>query len=173
MVETMRIREERPDDAEAIRAVNLAAFGRAQEGALVDALRRNGAIVLSLVALLDDTMSGHALYSPVSISCRGEEVIGAGLGPMAVVPERQRQGIGGELICAGNGILRARGCPFIVVLGHPAYYPRFGFRPAGARGIRCQWDVPEDAFMVLPLDGSRMQGIAGLAEYRPEFSKLL
>jgi putative acetyltransferase len=89
------------------------------------------------------------------------------------MPERQRQSIGGQLIRAGNGILRTRGCPFIVVLGHPAYYPRFGFRPAAASRIRCRWDVPEDAFMVLPLDELRMKGVAGLADYRPEFSQLL
>jgi len=170
---TIEIRGERPDDVEAIRALNLAAFGRTQEGALVDALRTNDGISLSLIAAVEGRLVGHALHSPVSIGCNGEEAVGAGLGPMAVIPEIQRKGIGGDLIRAGIGILRTRGCPFIVVLGHPEYYPRFGFRPAAAHGIRCQWNVPENAFMILLLDESRMSGVSGLAKYRPEFSQVL
>jgi putative acetyltransferase len=169
----VEIREERPDDVGAIRALNLAAFGRPQEGALIDALRTNGAISLSLVAAVEGRLVGQALYSPVSISLNGEEAVGAGLGPMAVIPEHQRKGIGGDLIRAGIRILRTRGCPFIVVLGHPEYYPRFGFRPAAAQGIGCQWNVPQNAFMILTLDESRMKGGSGLAKYRPEFSQVL
>jgi putative acetyltransferase len=170
---TMNVRAERPEDIEAIRALNLAAFGATREGALVDTLRGNGEISLSLVATAGERVAGHILYSPVTISCSGKELAGAGLGPMAVLPEHQRKGIGTELIRAGNEELKIRGCPFIVVLGHPEYYPRFGFRPAAARGIRCQWSVLDDAFMVLFLDESAMKGVSGLAKYRPEFSELL
>ena len=169
----INIREERPDDIEAIRALNFAAFGRPQEGGLVDALRANGGLSLSLVATIDKRLVGHILYSPVSISCSGKEMAGAGLGPMAVLPEHQRKGIGAELIRAGNEELIKRGCPFIVVLGHPEYYPKFGFRPAGAHGIRCQWNVPDNVFMILSLDESRMNRVEGLAWYRPEFSEVL
>ncbi len=169
----INIREERLDDIEVIRALNFAAFGRPQEGGLVDALRANGGLSLSLVATIDERLVGHILYSPVSISCNGKEVVGAGLGPMAVVPELQRKGIGAELIRAGNEKLKRLGCPFIVVLGHPQYYPRFGFRPARAHAIRCQWNVPDDVFMILSLEESRMKGVAGLAKYRDEFSAAL
>jgi putative acetyltransferase len=164
---------ERPDDIEAIRALNFAAFGRLQEGGLVDALRANGGLSLSLVATIDERLVGHILYSPVSISCNGKEVVGAGLGPMAVVPDLQRKSIGAELIRAGNEKLKRLGCPFIVVLGHPQYYPRFGFRPARARAIRCQWNVPDDVFMILSLDESTMNRVEGVARYRPEFAKLV
>jgi putative acetyltransferase len=89
---------------------------------------------------------------------------------MAVLPGLQRQGIGSRLVAEGIAALRARGCPFVIVLGHPAYYPRFGFEPASRYGVRAQWAVPDEAFMLLPLDRSRLTGIAGLARYRDEFT---
>ena len=166
------IREERPEDVDAIRAVNDQAFGQPQEGRLVDALRANGAVLLSRVATLNGRVVGHILYSPVTVGGNGAQVIGAGLGPMAVLPAFQRQGIGSRLVAAGNQHLRESGCPFIVVLGHPDYYPRFGFRPASGYAIDCPWHVPDEVFMVLVLDHAKMKGISGLATYRPEFSAL-
>jgi GNAT superfamily N-acetyltransferase len=96
-------------------------------------------------------------------------VEGAGLGPMAVLPGFQRMGTGSKLIVEGTRRLRARRCPFIVVLGHPKYYPRFGFVPASRHSIRCQW-VPDEAFMLLLLDPPRVQGMSGVARYRNEFA---
>ena len=167
---TVTIREERPEDIAGIRLINDKAFGQAQEGQLVDALRKNGGVLLSLVAVEDRRLVGHILYSPVSIESGGKEIIGAGLGPMAVLPEFQRQGIGSKLVEAGNSRLRQAGLPFIVVLGHPAYYPRFGFVPASRHGIRCQWEVPADVFLVLVIDRERVLSVYGLAKYRQEFS---
>lgn len=164
------IREERPEEIETVRAVNDHAFGQPQESRVVDALRANGGVLLSLVAVLNGRVVGHILYSPVTLSSDGGVVVGAGLGPMAVLPAFQRQGIGGKLIERGNEMLRARGCPFVAVLGHPEYYPRFGFRPAGGYGIRCEWEVPDDVFMVLVMDPVTMKGVSGLARYREEFS---
>ena len=115
----LTIREEQPEDIEAIRAVNQKAFGQAQECQLVDALRTNGGVLLSLVATRNGRVVGHILYSPVIVHSGLKAVIGAGLGPMAVLPEYQRQGIGGKLIESGNKNLLDSGCPFIVVLGHP------------------------------------------------------
>jgi len=89
---TVKTRQECSDDVEAIRAVNVAAFGRPQESVIVDALRTNGAVALSLVGVLGKRIVGHVLYSPVSI----DRVAGAGLGPMAVLPELQRKGIGSD-----------------------------------------------------------------------------
>jgi putative acetyltransferase len=89
---------------------------------------------------------------------------------MAVHPEHQRQGIGSRLVEAGSDRLADSGCPFIVVVGHPAFYPRFGFRPASAYGITCEWGVPDDVFMVRVLDEARMPRAGGMARYRPEFS---
>jgi putative acetyltransferase len=162
----IEIREERPDDAAAVRDVNRLAFGRAQEANIVDALRTHGAALVSLVATADSRIVGHIMYSAADAN----GIAGAGLGPMAVHPDHQRQGIGTGLVEAGNTRLREAGCPFVVVVGHPAYYPRFGFRPASGHRLTCEWDVPDDAFMVLMLDPPRMQGVSGLVRYRQEFS---
>jgi putative acetyltransferase len=161
----IEIRDERPEDAPAIRGVNNRAFGQELEGNIIDALRSNGAALLSLVATADSQLVGHIMYSPIDVG----DVTGATLGPMAVVPEYQRRGIGGRLIEAGNQTLKDRGYPFVIVLGHANYYPRFGFRPARAYGIQCEWEVPDEAFMLLILDQRKMVGVSGLAKYRPEF----
>ena len=160
------IREEHPGDVAAIREVIRLAFGQDQEATLVDALRANGAAQLSVVAVRGDRVVGHIMYSPVTVGT----VTGAGLAPMAVRPDHQRQGIGTRLVEAGNLTLSARRCPVIVVLGHPRFYRRFGFRPARHDGLRCEWDVPDDVFMSLVLDPAAMRGISGLAKYRPEFA---
>jgi putative acetyltransferase len=164
------LREERSEDIEAIRAVNFEAFGQPQEGRLVDALRDNGGVLLSMVAVSAEQIIGHILYSPVSIATSAGELIGAGLGPMAVHPDFQRQGIGSRLVEAGNQKIRDAGYPFIVVLGHPQYYPRFGFQAASRHGIRCEWDVPDNVFMMLVLDEMKMKNVSGLAKYREEFA---
>ncbi len=178
------IRAELPEDVAAIREVNRRAFNQDQEANLVDALRANGAALLSLVATLDGQVVGHIMYSPATIGTdpgfargrvnnaevSGAEVTGAGLAPMAVLPEHQRHGIGSKLIAAGTQKLRDSGYPFIIVLGHPDYYPRFGFVPANTLGITCEWDVPSEAFMILILDQSKIQTLSGRAKYRPEFA---
>jgi putative acetyltransferase len=165
----IKVREEDPDDVAAVRDLNRRAFGQDQESNIVDALRANGAALLSLVATLNDRVVGHIMYSRAVI---GGSVRGAALGPMAVLPEFQRQGIGSELVEAGNQKLKDSGCPFIIVVGHADYYPRFGFRPASEHGIQCEWDVPGDVFMLLVLDQAKMEGVAGLAKYRHEFSSV-
>jgi len=165
----VEIREERPADVAAVREVNRRAFEQERESNIVDALRANGGALLSLVATIDDQVVGHVMYSRVSV---GDMVNGAALGPMAVLPEHQRQEIGTRLIDTGNQKIKDAGYPFIIVVGHAEYYPRFGFRPAGKYGIKCEWDVPEEVFMVLMLDAAKMQGVAGLAKYRDEFSTI-
>ena len=173
------IRDEAPDDVVAIGDVNVKAFGRPDEARLIERLRDNGAVTLSLVAAVDDRVVGHILYSPVRLASERHALHGssdlhalhgAGLGPMAVLPAFQRQGIGSRLIAEGTRRLRANGCPFIVVLGHPEYYPRFGFVPASRHGVRCQWHVRDGAFMVLPLDPARVASVSGVATYRDEFT---
>src|SRR4029453_5092014 len=122
-----------------------------------------------LVATMSDRVVGHIMYSPVTV---GDTVNGVALGPMAVVPEYQRQGIGTKLIEAGNRKIKAAGYPFIIVVGHAEYYPRFGFRSASEYGIKCEWDVPDEVFMLLVLNEAKMQGASGLAKYRHEFSTI-
>ena len=160
------VREERPGDVGAIRDLNQRAFGQNQEADIVDALRSNGGALLSLVATVNEQVLGHIIYSPISVG----GLRGAALGPMAVLPELQRQGIGSTLVEAGNRRIEQGGCPFIIVVGHPEFYPRFGFKPARPRGITCEWDLPDDVFMVLVLDEAEMEGVSGLAKYRDEFS---
>ena len=164
----IEIREERPGDVDAVRGVNLAAFEQDQESVLVDALRGAGAAMLSLVAVVDGEVVGHVLYSPASIGTRS----GAALAPMAVLPDFQRQGIGTRLVETGNRMLKDSGCPFVIVVGHPRYYPRFGFVPARPLGITCPWEVPDDVFMVLVFDAVAMQGVSGLAKYHDQFSNV-
>ena len=167
----IRIREEQSEDIPIIREVNKRAFGQPQEADVVDELRRNCNDLMSLVAVAQDQVVGHILFSPVTIESEDRIVRGVGLAPMAVLPEYQRKGVGAELIRTGITRLGSKGCPFVIVLGHAEYYPRFGFETASRYGVRSEWDVPDDAFMILILNKSEMQGISGLARYRPEFAE--
>jgi len=162
----IEIREEHPSDIADVRDVNRRAFEQDQEPNIVDALRSNEASLLSLVAAVNGRVVGHIMYSPIIVG----QSTGAALGPMAVVPEYQRQGIGSKLVEAGNQKLKDAGCPFIIVVGHADYYPRFGFKPASVHGITCEWEMPDNVFMLLVLDETKMEGVSGLAKYRSEFS---
>jgi putative acetyltransferase len=163
------IREERPGDCNAIRLVNEAAFGRTNEADLVEALRQNAQPCLSLVAIFDDLTVGHIFFSPVSIDCTDSCLDAMGLGPMAVLPEFQRTGIGSSLVERGLLQCVRMGFPVVVVLGHPQYYSRFGFVAAKIKGIRSEYCVPDDVFMVAELLPGALQGLSGVARYRPEF----
>jgi putative acetyltransferase len=167
----MYAREERQDDVEAIRKVNLDAFGQSTQADIVDRLRQNCPDVLSLVAVLDDQVVGHILFSPAVIES-AEPLLGMGLSPLAVLPEQQCGGVGSMLIQKGLDVLKGRSCPFVIVFGHPDYYPRFGFERASLHGVRSQWEgVPDEAFMILALDENAMQGVSGVARYRSEFDE--
>jgi putative acetyltransferase len=161
----MLIRREASADVPAVRLVEERAFGRPEEAALVDALRAHGQMVLSLVAEVDGRVVGHVAFSPVTIGSR----TGVGLAPLAVLPECQRRGAGAELVRRGLAECRAAGHDFAVVLGEPAYYARFGFEPAARHGARCEFDAPEDAFMILALRPGALAGLGGVARYAPEF----
>jgi putative acetyltransferase len=166
------IRPERPEDAAAVRHVNERAFQGRAEADLVDSLRRSCPDSLSLVAE-DDIVVGHILFTPVVVEGADRRVVGMGLAPMAVLPDRQRRGIGSQLVRRGLDMLRERGCPFVVVVGHPEYYPRFGFEPASNHGLGTQWEgIPDAAFMVVMLDPTAMAGLSGVARYREEFNEV-
>jgi putative acetyltransferase len=167
----MTIRPERAADTSEVRRVHELAFGQPVEADLVDRLRDACADALSLVAE-DHVVVGHILFTPVIVESAGRRVVGMGLAPMAVLPDRQRQGIGSQLVTRGLDILRERGCPFVVVVGHPEYYPRFGFERASTRGLASQWDgMPDAAFMVLVLNARAMADVSGVATYRDEFNE--
>lgn len=145
------------------------AFGGALEGGLVDALRAGGHIVTSLVAVEHGTVVGHALFSTLPIERADGPLAGAALAPVAVRPERQREGIGSALIRRGIAICRERGCAAVVVLGHPDYYPRFGF--SAALGERLTSPYAGPAFMALELVGGAL-GRGGVVRYAPPFAEL-
>ena len=168
----IEVREERQEDIGAVREVNMRAFGQTAEASIVDALRERCPGLLSLVAVDSGRIVGHVLFSPVVIVCEGRSVFGMGLAPMSVLPECQRRGIGSALVNTGIDMLRERRCPFVIVLGHSGYYPRFGFERASHYAIRSQWEgIPDEAFMVLMLDTTAMQNISGVARYRAEFNE--
>jgi putative acetyltransferase len=168
----MTIRPERHDDAARVRQVNELAFGQPVEADLVETLRQTCTDSLSLVAE-DEAIVGHILFTAVVVESADRRIVGMGLAPMAVLPGHQRRGIGSQLVRKGLDILRERGCPFVVVVGHPEYYPRFGFRPASMHGLASQWEgIPDAAFMVLVLDARAMAGVSGVARYREEFNEV-
>jgi len=167
------IRREQPQDIPEVRQVNIRAFGQEQEALVIDQLRKNCNSILSLVALNDGKVVGHILFSPAVIEGRHGRLVGTGLAPLAVVPEYQRKGIGSELIQTGIARIREGGCPYIIVIGHPDYYTRFGFDQAGRFGICCEWGVPKEAFMILVLDRRAMNGITGVARYRQEWAEAM
>ncbi len=167
------IRAERPEDAAAVRRVNELAFGQPAEADLVDRLRQACGHAVSLVAD-DDGIVGHIFFTPVLVETTGTPVTGMGLAPMAVLPDRQRRGIGSELVRRGLDALRDCGCPFVVVVGHPEYYPRFGFERASKHRLVSRWvGIPDAAFMALVLDPDRMAGVSGVARYRNEFNEVV
>lgn len=164
------IRDEAAGDAPAVRAVLEEAFGSPLEAGIVDALRADCSDRLSLVAEGDGGIVGHILFTPVEIDAAEGVLRGYGLAPMAVRPAWQRRGIGSALIAEGIRRLRDAGVPYVIVLGYPEYYPRFGFERASRHGVRCQWPgVADEAFMLLVLDPAVAPQLAGLARYRPEF----
>jgi putative acetyltransferase len=169
---TILIRAETAEDCASIRRVNELAFGRRNEVDLVDALRENAHPFVSLVATLDGEVVGHIFFSPVSVESEAGAFTAMGLAPMSVLPEHQNQGIGSQLVREGVNECHRLGCEIVVVLGHPSYYPRFGFVPASLKGLRSEYDVPDEVLMVAELSEGALNGRSGLVKYHPEFSKV-
>lgn len=167
----MQIRPETEADYAAIRELNKAAFEGEAEAKLVDGLRQNAAPIISLVAEDAGSIVGHILFSPATHSEDAELKL-MGLAPMAVAPAVQRSGIGSKLVIAGLEQCRELGVAGVVVLGHPNYYPRFGFESSTSFGIVSEYDVPEGVFMVLELQEGALRDKAGRVHYHREFSKL-
>jgi putative acetyltransferase len=161
------IRSETAGDDAGIRQVNQAAFGTSEEADLVDALRADGDMLISTVAELDERIVGHVLFSRMAIDTVEALIPAVALAPMAVAPPHQRQGIGGRLIANGLETLRARGERVVIVVGHPTYYPRFGF--SSVRGRALEHPFAPDAFMVLELAPGALDGTRGRVKYPPAF----
>jgi putative acetyltransferase len=167
----MEVRAEKPEEIEAVRRVNVMAFGRESEADLVDRLR-GVASTLSFVAVESGQIVGHVFFSPVAIAGCADDLLVLGLAPVAVSPNHQQQGIGSRLIGQGLEACGRLGCKAVVVLGSPKYYSRFGFTSAKEKGLKCEYPVPDEAFMVLELETGALEGCVGTVKYRSEFDKL-
>ncbi len=165
----MHIRPETPADRATVRAVNEAAFGTRAEADLVEALHRKDIPLISLVAEVEGMVVGHILFSPVSLAGHAHMNF-MGLAPMAITPDYQRRGIGSALVRQGLTHCKDLGCCAVVVVGHPEYYPRFGFVPADKYALRCEYDVPANVFMVAELKAGALNGASGLARYDDAFA---
>ena len=162
------IRAERPSDRDGVFSLNARAFETDAEARLVDILRDRNAVTVSLVAEIEGAIAGHILFSPVTV---GEKNFVA-LGPMSVVPERQRSGIGSALVRAGIAACRDRRDAAVFVLGHAEYYPRFGFVPAGPKGLHYRSEAFDPHFFVLELRDGALDGVSGFVEFHPAFDEV-
>lgn len=168
------IQEETEQDLQGIRLVHRLAFQRDDEAEVVDRLRENCPVFISLVAKIGDKVIGHVLFTPARlIQNQGWSIEGLGLAPLAVLPEYQKQGVGTGLCVEGLTRAALSEFPFVVVLGDSAYYPRFGFKKASTFGIRCAYeDVPDEAFKIKILKPKIMTDVEGVVYYRQEFDSV-
>jgi len=171
----LEIRAEKEEDREAIFEVNKLAFGQEDESRLVDALRESDDFIyeLSLVAVKEGKVVGHILFSPIAIETEIGYIRVLSLAPMAVLPEFQRQGIGSELVLKGLEERERFGHEVVVVIGHPDYYPRFGFSSAKTKGLEAPFEVPDEAFMVLEIKKGALEGVSGMIKFPPAFDGLV
>lgn len=165
----IKIRSEEPSDYQAVAEVNILAFGRENEARLVERIRDSERYIreLSLVAELDGAVIGHILLSEIDLVDEETWQVLA-LAPMAIKPQFQNQGVGSKLIQAALEVAEARGAPLVVVLGHPQFYPRFGFEPSERYKIEPPFRVPAEAFMVKPLKNYQKL-LHGRVAYPPTF----
>jgi putative acetyltransferase len=164
----MIIRPEAADDGAAIRAVVATAFGQSAEADLVDALRKDGDLVLSLVAAIDGEIVGHVGFSRLWIAQDGQRLPGIALAPVSVLPRLQRNGVGRALIGAGHLRLKTAGEGIVFVLGDPAYYQRFGFSAAAAAPFACVYQGEYLQALRLAADAP----VVGTVTYAPAFGAL-
>ncbi len=169
----MNIRKEKASDNEKIWKVNAEAFESEAEANLVNALRDSGIPFISLVAEKNEEMIvGHILFTPVDLIGDDSGLKIIGLAPMSVLPKFQKKGIGSQLIKTGIENCSTQGYDAVVVLGHPEYYPRFGFVSSIKYGIKSEYDAPEDAFMVLELKENSLKDKNGIIKYHAAFGSV-
>ncbi|NNF02819.1 MAG: N-acetyltransferase [Rhodothermales bacterium] len=168
-VDRVHIRPERETDFEAVRRVNVAAFGQVDEADLVDRLRANLDVYQSLVAEIGSSVIGHIFFSPMTFEHDMGDPIVWGLAPMAVHPDHQNSGVGSGLVRRGLEACTAKGVQAVFVLGHPQYYPRFGFRQAVEWGVQSEFDVPAEVFLAVELTPGALDKVSGVVRYHPLF----
>lgn len=163
------IRAEQAQDKTSIEQINRAAFEDDEEAQLVNALRDSGCEYLCRVTEMDDKVVSYILFTPVTLTGKQSNLKLFGLAPMAVLPEYQNQGMGSVLVKQDLDECRARGYDAIVVLGHPNYYPKFGFVPSDDYGIKSEYDVPREVFMIQELVPGCLKGKSGVIQYHEAF----
>ena len=166
------IRSEILEDYEQISEVITAAFNQKDEAVLVDTLRKSPTFIpeLSLVAVIDKKIVGHILFSKIKIKSEEKETTALALAPLAVRPDYQNKGIGTKLVEKGLKECKRLNHKIVNVLGHPNFYPKFGFTPASKFGIMAPFDAPDEAFLILELMPGSLNGISGTVEYPPAFN---
>ena len=169
----IKIRPENRDDYPSITRLNDLAFEQKTEGKLVENLRKTQEFIpsLSLVAEIAGEIAGHILFHPIGIDTAESYRDTLALAPMSVHPEYQRTGIGSELVREGIESARDLGHRSIIVIGHPEYYPRFGFKPASNWGIKAPFDVPDNACLALELVVDALKDANGTIKYPEEFNE--
>jgi len=168
--DSVRIRTENTENAgecASVRTVNEAAFGSSEEADLVDTLRARGDALISLVAEIDGSIVGHIMFSRMWIRTNSRDVSAVALAPMAVLPTHQRKGIGQLLVRHGLNMLRGMGENIVIVVGHPDYYPRFGFSSDAASSV--QGPFPREVFMAMELYAGALAGVEGTVVYPAPF----
>ncbi len=168
----MNIRKEKDSDKENIWKVNADAFETEAEANLVNALRDSGIPFISLVAEKDEEIVGHILFTPVELIGDDSGLKLMGLAPMAVLTKLQKKGIGSQLIKTGIKHCSTQDYDAVVVLGHPEYYPKFGFVPSIRYGIKSEYDVPDEAFMLLELKKDSLKDKNGVIKYHAAFGSV-
>jgi putative acetyltransferase len=163
----MRIRPEAPDDTVAVAALNREVFGGEDEPGLIERLRADRLVAVSLVAVEEASLVGHILFSDLAVELDGRPVRAVSLAPMCVRGDRQRQGVGSALVRAGLATVGDAGYVAVIVLGHPEFYPRFGF--SADLAARLASPFPGRAFMALELVPGALDGTRGSVTYPPAF----
>jgi len=165
------VQPEKKEDYTAIYEINRLGFGRESEANLVKSLRKRADFIreLSLVAVKDRKVLGHILFGPIGIQTNKNILPALAPAPMAVHPEFQNRGSGSELLRQGLERCRNLEQKVVVVVGHPAYYPRFAFTSARAKGLESPFPVPDEAFMALELAPGVLSNVQGMVTYPPEF----
>jgi len=176
--EDLKIRPERPEDRAVIWEINRLAFGGEAEPNLVDKMRESAGFIpqLSLVAVLKGRVVGHILFSRIEIRIQdrpARSMPALALAPMAVHTDFQNQGIGSALVRRGLERCRDLGHAAIVVVGHPDYYPRFGFTSARAKGLDAPFPVPDEAFLAVELVPGSLNGVRGSVVYPAAFEEAI
>ena len=174
----MRIRSEKKEDYETITKIDDIAFKGKQEGILIKRLRKKREYnkELSLVAVKDEKIIGHVLLFPLFIKTDNSQVKTLSLGPMAVLPEHQKRGVGKELIKKGIEVAKKKGFKSIVVIGHKGYYPKFGFRKSAEYKLRLPEKyskIPSEAFMILELEKNCLKEVLGEVQFPKEYDEAM